>query len=102
MATPYALTPSPTTTTEGGQVTFTITRSGDKPSETIYFSARSDGTATWGEGDFSATSGIIPLNMPAHFAHIVHAHALAEKHLPAHRRCGCLGEGKSNSASATP
>jgi hypothetical protein len=66
--TTYSLTPSPTTATEGGQVTFTITRTGDKPSETVYFSARSDGTATWGEGDFSTTSGTIPLNMAVSFA----------------------------------
>src|SRR5205823_3358403 len=65
--TSYSLTPSPTTATEGGQVTFTITRTGDKPAETIYFSARSDGTATWSEGDFSTTSGTIPLNIPVSF-----------------------------------
>ncbi len=65
--TSYSLTPSPTTATEGGQVTFTITRTGDKPSETVFFSARSDGTATWSEGDFSTTSGTIPLNMSVNF-----------------------------------
>ena len=66
--TTYSLTPSVTTATEGGQVTFTITRSGDKPSETIYFSARADGTRDLGEGDFSTTVGrSIPLNIAVSF-----------------------------------
>ena len=55
--TTYSLTPSATAVTEGGQVTFTVTRSGDKPAETIYFSARADSTANWSESDFSTTSG---------------------------------------------
>src|SRR5436190_1820539 len=67
MATSYSLTPSPTTVTEGGQVTFTVTRTGDQPAETVYFSARSDGTATYGHGDFTTTSGGQPLNIPVSF-----------------------------------
>jgi hypothetical protein len=35
MSTTYTLTPSSTSVTEGNQVTFTITRSGSAPSETI-------------------------------------------------------------------
>ena len=46
-STQYALTPSVTAVTEGGQVTFTVARSGGLPSETVWFSARADGTATW-------------------------------------------------------
>ncbi len=67
MATTYSLTPSVTSVTEGGQVVFTITRSGDKRVETVYFSALGDGTATYGEGDFTTTSGGQPLNMAVSF-----------------------------------
>src|SRR5438093_11094146 len=52
MATTYTLTPSPTVVTEGNQVTFTISRSGDTPSETIYFSAVA-GTASYSAGDYT-------------------------------------------------
>src|SRR5207237_952138 len=65
--TTYSLTPSPTTVTEGNQVTFTVTRSGDKPSETVYFSTLSDGTATYSAGDFTTTSAGQPLNVPVNF-----------------------------------
>ena len=66
--TTYSLTPSVTSVTEGNQVTFTITRTGDKPAETIYFSILSDGTATYGEGDFTTTSGGHPDNIAVNFA----------------------------------
>ena len=59
MATNYALTPSTTMAVEGNQVAFTITRSGSTPAETIYFSARTDGTATYAGGDFTTTSTFI-------------------------------------------
>src|SRR6185436_3473927 len=66
--TSYGVTPNVSSVNEGGQVTFTVTRSGDTPAETVYFSARADGTATYGEGDFSTTSGGQPLNMAVSFA----------------------------------
>jgi Ca2+-binding RTX toxin-like protein len=67
-STSYSLTPSPTTVIEGNQVTFTITRSGDKPAETVYFSTLSDGTATYGEGDYTTTSGGQPANIAVSFS----------------------------------
>jgi hypothetical protein len=67
-STSYSLTASPTTVVEGNQVTFTITRSGDKPAETIYFSTLSDGTATYGEGDYATTSGGSPSNIAVTFS----------------------------------
>ena len=67
MATSYSLTPSPSTVTEGNQVTFTITRTGDKPAETVYFSTLSDGTATYAEGDYTTTSGGEPANIAVNF-----------------------------------
>jgi len=66
--TSYSLTPSSTSTTEGGQITFTVTRSGDKPTETVYFSTLSDGTATYGEGDYATTSGGSPTNIAVNFS----------------------------------
>jgi Ca2+-binding RTX toxin-like protein len=66
--TTYSLTASPTTVTEGNQVTFTITRSGDKPAETVYFSTLSDGTATFGEGDYTTLSGGAPSNIALSFS----------------------------------
>ena len=54
--------------TEGGQVTFTVTRSGDTPAETVYFSTLSDGTATYAEGDYTTTSGGQPLNIAVNFS----------------------------------
>ena len=66
-STHYALAPSATAATEGGQVTFTITRSGNLPSETVWFSTLADGTATYAEGDYTTTSGGQPLNIPVVF-----------------------------------
>ncbi|MBV8685057.1 MAG: DNRLRE domain-containing protein, partial [Alphaproteobacteria bacterium] len=67
-ATTYSLTASPSTVVEGNQVTFTITRSGDKPAETIYFSTLADGTATFNEGDYTTTSGGAPSNIAVSFS----------------------------------
>src|SRR5204863_221272 len=66
--TSYSLTASPTTVVEGNQVTFTITRSGDKPAETVYFSTLSDGSATYAEGDYATTSGGSPNNIAVSFS----------------------------------
>jgi len=66
--TSYSLTPSVTTVIEGNQITFTISRSGDKPAETLYFSTLSDGTATYAEGDYSTTSGGSPANIAISFS----------------------------------
>jgi hypothetical protein len=66
--TSYSLTASPSTVVEGNQVTFTISRSGDKPAETVYFSTLSDGTATYGEGDYTTTSGSAPANIAVTFS----------------------------------
>jgi Ca2+-binding RTX toxin-like protein len=65
--TSYSLT-VPNVVIEGDQATFTITRSGDKPAETLYFSALSDGSANWAERDFSTTSGGQPLNIAVSFS----------------------------------
>jgi hypothetical protein len=46
MSTSYTLTPSSTSVTKGNQVTFTITRSGSTPAQTIYFSTVA-GTASF-------------------------------------------------------
>src|ERR1019366_9269240 len=67
MATTYRLTPSVTTVTEGQQVTFTITRSGDTPAETIFFSAVA-GTASYTAGDYTMADGTKPLNIQVSFA----------------------------------
>jgi murein DD-endopeptidase MepM/ murein hydrolase activator NlpD len=66
--TSYSLTPSMTSVNEGNQVTFTVTRTGNKPAETVYFSTLSDGTATFGQGDYATTSGGRPLNIAVNFA----------------------------------
>jgi Ca2+-binding RTX toxin-like protein len=67
-ASTYTLSASPSTVTEGNQVTFTITRSGDLPAETVYFSTLATGTATYGEGDYATTSGGAPSNIAVSFS----------------------------------
>ncbi|MCP4381815.1 MAG: hypothetical protein GY798_10460 [Hyphomicrobiales bacterium] len=56
-----------TSVTEGGQVTFTITRSGDKPSETVYFSAWQD-TASYNDGDYRMSNGQKPEDIAVNFS----------------------------------
>ena len=67
-ASTYSLSASPGTVIEGNQVVFTITRSGDTPAETVYFSTLSTGTATYGEGDYATTSGGAPSNIAVNFS----------------------------------
>ena len=64
--TSYSISPSTTTATEGNQVTFTITRSGSTPSETIYFSALT-GTASYSAGDYAMSNGASPANIAVNF-----------------------------------
>src|SRR5688500_7469835 len=49
--TTYELTPSSTTEAEGGTITFTVTRSGSLPAETLYASTLFD-SASSGAGDY--------------------------------------------------
>jgi Ca2+-binding RTX toxin-like protein len=65
--TTYDISPNVTSVTEGNQVTFTITRTGDRPAETVYFSTLSDGTATYGEGDYRLESGGAPADVAVSF-----------------------------------
>ena len=64
--TSYSISPSTTTATEGNQVTFTVTRSGITPSETIYFSALT-GTASYSAGDYAMSNGASPANIAVNF-----------------------------------
>ncbi len=66
--TTYDLSPSVTSVTEGNQVTFTITRTGDRPAETVYFSTLSDGTATFREGDYQLAGGGAPADVAVNFS----------------------------------
>ncbi|MGA9581401.1 MAG: Calx-beta domain-containing protein [Allosphingosinicella sp.] len=63
----YTITPSATSMYEGGRITFTIKRTGDQPSETVYFSAWS-GTASYSEGDYRMLNGSKPENIAVSFS----------------------------------
>jgi Ca2+-binding RTX toxin-like protein len=65
--TSYTITPSATSMYEGGRVTFTITRSGDLPSETVYFSAWAE-SASFVAGDYRMLSGAKPENIAVIFS----------------------------------
>ncbi len=64
--TSYSLTTSVVSVNEGNQVTFTITRSGNLPGETIYFSTW-PGTASFADGDYETTTGTAPKDIPIVF-----------------------------------
>ena len=65
--TSYSVSPSVTTQTEGNQVTFTISRSGSTPAETVWFSAVAE-TASYTDGDYTMANGAEPLNIAVSFA----------------------------------
>lgn len=65
-STSYPLSPSTAAAIEDRQITFTITRSGDGPSKTVYFSTLS-GSATYDEGSYSLPGGGRQENVAASF-----------------------------------
>jgi Ca2+-binding RTX toxin-like protein len=67
-ATTYSVTASASSVNEGRQLTFTITRSGDKPAETLYFSTLADGTAKFADGDYTLAGGGEPKNVAVRFS----------------------------------
>lgn len=65
--TTYELTVSDSTPQEGDRITFTVTRTGDRPEETVCFSTLS-GTATFGNGDYAlAHNGGRPVDVAIDF-----------------------------------
>lgn len=66
-ATTYQISPETTSVSEGFQLAFTITRFGDQPEETVFFSTLADGSATFAEGDYRFGGGGSPANVPVSF-----------------------------------
>lgn len=66
-ATEYTLVPSQFSIDEGSSVTLTISRAGDKPEETLFFSTLR-GTASYSDNDYALEGGGLPLNIAVDFA----------------------------------
>jgi len=64
--TSYTLTPASTSAAEGSNLVFTITRTGERPLETLYFSTIS-GSAAFADGDYRMPGGAIPSNVAVPF-----------------------------------
>jgi Ca2+-binding RTX toxin-like protein/pimeloyl-ACP methyl ester carboxylesterase len=62
----YTLTPSTASVTEGGTVTFTVTRSDTSQAETVYFSALYN-SARFDKGDYALAGGGEPKNVAVSF-----------------------------------